>query len=550
MAINQNMNHMKKIILNRTVAIIAALCLTVIVACEKDEDDTVNLSRQFAPSTVTSTNGETQITLNWTASLFTLPGEPEYVVEVSKDNTFSTIDYTASTQELTMVITDENLAIKQNYFARVKAVGVNGGGDSNWTMSPVVRITGEQFLQPVPGEDISDIGVILRWRPNAALNRIVVTPATGSPIEVTLNDADKAASNKTIMGLTQTTSYSAEIFQDAKTKGITTFSTKASITGNIVDISGTTGNPGLLATTIASAPSGSVIVVRRGEPYNISAGISLNKSITIRSALGFGNNLPVVKMGINNTGSVSFSVAANATIDSVVFIDLVIKGGKLAASYGADYVMNVGNVCTVKKIRLENCTIKMLRGMVRGSAAAPGARFDNYIVNNCVIDSIRDFSIVQATAGSSFGTIRITNSTLYKVRKFINHAATNATSVLIENCTINESPSNGDSNNWLIDFGTFNATGGILIRNTIFGKTWNENGTFQILGYRAGSSTALGIVNSYQTNDFTFTANPLSGLSAYAGASTALFTDPNAGNFKIKDATFVGKSSSGDPRWR
>jgi hypothetical protein len=123
-------------------------------------------------------------------------------------------------------------------------------------------------------------------------------------------------------------------------------------------------------------------------------------------------------------------------------------------------------------------------------------------------------------------------------------------SVLIENCTFNEVVSNQTANNYLIDYNANNVTGGIVIRNCIFGKTWAAGGTFQQLGFRAGTSTGLNLTNTYSTSDFTFVGSPLTGTLPYAAASTSLFTAPDVGNFLIKDASFAGKSTAGDPRWR
>ena len=542
---------MKKIIYTIGAPGIAAVFLILlVVACKKDEDNEFALSRQFSPSTIATVNGETKVGLGWTPSLFTQPGEVEYVVEISKNVDFSAIAFTTTTSELILEITDETLAIKQDYFVRIKAIGKDGAGDSNWKTGGPFRITGEQFLQAVPNEDVSDVGVILRWRDNPTLTKIVLTPEGGSATEITLNETDHAALQKTVMSLTQAKSYTAEIFQDAKTKGIITFKTKASITGNIVDLTGTTGNPGALVTALGAAPSGSVIVLRRGEPYNISAAFSFTKSVTIRTALGFGNNLATLRMTSN------FTVTAGSTIDSLVFRDLIIKGTRVnRTSFDSDYILNVGNACVVKNVKLESCIIKILRGVVRGQAAGAGAKFGNYTVNNCVIDSIKEFAIAAASNTSAFANIKLTNSTLYKVRKFISLATAGTpasvnNSMIIENCTINESPGGAvlATTNFLLDYNTVVCTDGIAIKNSIIGSVWNETGTLAS-GMRAVSGTGVTITNSYSTSDFTSTS-PVPGLSTYSGTSTALFTDPANGNFKIKDATFAGKNTAGDPRWR
>jgi hypothetical protein len=544
------LKDMKNIIykINR-LGVLVMSALVFAVACDKDEDKEFKLSRQFSPATIETLNGETQVALGWAPSLFTLPGEVEYIVEVSKDPTFSTIDYAATTTEAILVITDESLAIKQDYVARIKAVGKDGSTDSNWTMSGVFRITGEQFLQPVPGTDISDVGVILRWRPNSSLTKIVLTPAGGTPVEVSLAASDHVSSQKTVMSLSQNTVYTAEIFQDTKTKGIISFKTQASITGaNIIDLTGTTGNPGALVSALGTAPSGSVIILRRGETYTLASTFSFSKSVTIRTGLGFGTNLATLR------SSASFNVTAGSNIDSLVFKDLIIRGGR-ATSYDADYLMNVNAACVVTKVRLDNCIVKILRGVVRGQATGAGAKFGSYFVNNCVLDSIRDFAVAAANNTSAFANIRITNSTIYKARKFIILSTTGTpasvnNSIVIENTTFNDAPGGAAlaTTNFLIDLNTVVSTNGITIRNSIIGRVWNEAGTLAS-AMRAPNGTAVVIANTYSTSDFTATS-AIPGLSGYSGTAAALFINPETGDFKIKDATFAGKSSAGDPRWR
>jgi hypothetical protein len=541
---------MKKLRHKVSVPAIATIFLFLLtIACQKDDNSDFTLSRHFAPSTVTPTNGETQVIITWPPSLFTTLGEVEYAVEVYDPANTETPVFTTTTTNDTVVVTDESLAIKKDYYARVKAVANDKTADSNWITSTTFRITGEQFLLPVPTEDISDVGVILRWKVNPTLTRIVLTPTGGSPIEVTLDANDLAALQKTVMGLTQNKAYSAEIFQGAKTKGIVQFTTKASITGaNLIDLTGTSGNPGILATTLTTAPSGSVIILRRGQAYTITTAYSFNKSLTIRSGLGFGTNLATIKM------STFFNLAANTAIDSIVFKDLTIRGGRAAgASYLNDYILNSNAVgATVNKIRLDNCVVKGLRGVVRAQAAGAGTIFTNYFVNNCVLDSIRDFAVAASTAStaSKFVNIKITNTTIYKARKVIIHASAGNSSLWLENCTFNEIPGGTAlaSGNATIDFASV-VGGNVTIKNCIFGSVWDELGAgTAATEFRSATGTLINITNSYSTSDHASTG-PLP-LSTYSGSSTSLFTDPVNGVFKIKDINFAGKSTAGDPRWR
>ena len=99
----------------------------------------------------------------------------------------------------------------------------------------------------------------------------------------------------------------------------------------------------------------------------------------------------------------------------------------------------------------------------------------------------------------------------------------------------------------------------VTFTNSILGKA-QASGALTIK-----TSGTVTITNSYFTTDWTGSASTGStitgALSAYTGASTDLFTTPSVttgsastyattvGNYKIKDATFAGKTSVGDPRW-
>lgn len=538
---------MKKVNYKSRLTIFFLLLLTM--ACTKKEDE-LKLSRQFSPAKISSTNGETQVTLTWSSSLFTVSGDVTYAIEISDNaSDFTTPIYTTTTTDVTVVVTDETLVIKKNYYARVKATGKGNTQDSNWLISSSFRILGEQYLSPVTSDNVIDKSVRLYWRASNDLTSIVITPAGGSPITINLTAGDLAATMKQIDNLTAGTTYTAEIFAGAKTKGTQQFTTVAAVKGNVIDLRGISvvTRPTILTDTLPKIPSGSIVLLKRGSGYPIATVYNFDRSVTIQSGIDFGTNLAMLKMTSN------FNFVANSVIDSIVFKDLVIKGTRPAfGSYNNDYIINGNVAATIGKVKLDNCTIKILRGTVRGQAAAPGTKYSNYIINNCVMDSIRDFGIVAASGGSAFTNIKMSNTTVYRARKFIIHAVTGNTSIAIDNCTFNELVAGANpAANYFIDLSTFNATSGISIKNTIFGKIWDETGAgTAVFGIRAGTSTATTVTNTYNTSDFVNTTNPIPGLTSYSGTASALFTDMNTGNFKIKDGNFVGKASSGDPRWR
>jgi len=528
------------------------------VACKEDEQE-LNLSRQFKPAAFTIVGGETSAQVAWNPSLFTLPGEVEYLVEVSKDGVgFSDIEYTVTTTESGVTILDTDIDIQTNYFARVKALGKNNTGDSNWLISSSFQITGEIFILPINEYDILTDAALIRWGSEGVLTKITMTPTGGAPFDVSISTAEYNAGQKLVTGLTQNTTYKAEVFNAAGTpKGFVTFTTKNAFTGsNIVDLRNISGKPKILRDTLQDIPSGSVVYLKRGQIYTIDGADAaatklFTKSVTLMSGPDLNPNLARIHLTSN------FNFAPSGVVDSVVFRDLIIKGVRAAgASFDNDYVINSNVSATVGKIRFENCKITRLRGTVRAQAAAPGTQIANYFINKCSIDSIREFAVVMSSAGSAFANVKITNSTFYRCRRYVNHGVTGNSSLLIENCTFNEVPSGGVNGtnpptNYLIDFNTFNSN--ITIKNSIIGKTWIEtaNNT-DAGGIRAGASSTINVTNTYTLSDFvsTVVAFQIPGATAYPSPSTTVFQAPSTGNFKIIDTAFPGASSAGDPKWR
>jgi hypothetical protein len=538
---------------------LAALFILILIGCKKDEPKDFTLSRQFAPSTVSGANGETQVKISWPASLFTLPtSNVSYQLDVSKTSTFDVIDFTTTQTDLSVTLSDDKLAIRQDYYARVKALGANGSNESNFVVSTAFRITGEQLVLPVADGDVIDNKVILRFKPNSGLTKVTIFPPAGAAsFDVTVTPAELAANQKIVSGLISAKDYVVEGYAGVKYKGTSKFTTKSAIAGNIIDLRGisTATRPSILTDTLAIISSGSVVLLKKGSVYKMTAAYSFSKSVTIQSGLDFGSELAQIQMvGTTITSSTSFNIVAGSTIDSLVFKDIVVKGNHFpgANSFNLDYLMNMNQIATLKKVRLENVNAKILRGLVRVQAAT---QITNLVINNCVIDSLREFAIA-ASGGGAWVNIKITNSTVARARKFIDHRVNGNLTTLLENCTFNEVISGATPiANAIIDFsGTGIVGGAITIRNCIFGKTWDEsgNGTGTLAyGIRYNSPTpAPAISGTYNTNDFLQTSNPMVGLTSYTGSSTTLFTDPSTFNFKIKDAGFAGKASAGDPRWR
>lgn len=545
------MKNLRYIILTMMTPVIILL----VYACKSDEGE-LALKRMFRPATIDAKSGTTSATISWGAALFTDPGAATYVVEVSRDSAnFSTIDFTTTTQNLSVVVTDQDVAVRQKLYARVKTLGLNKADESKWENSAAFTLSGEQFFLKLSTSDISDVSVLLHWQSSAGFTRLVVTPlGGGSPIEITLDATASSAGVKQVDNLSPATTYSAEIFSGNASKGILTFTTRNSIAGNIVHIENST-DPTILQTTLADAsvPSGSVIVLKRGMTYTFSASFSFSKSVTIMSGYELGVPAPA-KINSN-----SFNVVAASAVDSIVFRDVFIYTPDVNTG---KYVFNINTVSTVGKIMFDNCRVENVRSVARAQTGGAGAKITNLLINNCVIDSVRDFGVVAQSGTSSFANIAIQNSTFYKCQKFILNSGTGVvSSIAIKNCTFNDMPTGGAPavSNYFVDAGTStDVANGILIQNCIFGKTRSDfaaTPSTNSCGIRASANTSITVTSSYATKDFTIVTGPIPSLASYANPSTSLWVNPSPAfptdpDFHFKDMTYPATTTTGDPRWR
>lgn len=533
-------NFRKYIPYNSLLALLAVLTLTV--SC-KDEKEELNLSRTFRPSAFNIDAGEREAVIAWNPSLFAEPESVSYRIEISEDPYHTKNIFAADTSVNSITLSYPFLTIRKPYYARVKALASDPAKDSEWSMSEAFAISGDQFLYLEPNDaEVLDTRVILRWLDRPGLTKITVTPENNTPFDIELTEADHDTLMILLRDLTPVTNYMAELFAGEETKGLVTFTTKAAITGdNVIDLREVEGGGTMLTDTLNGIPSGSIVILKRGEIYEINT-YDFDRSVKIVSGLDFAPEYAKIYL----TGN--FNILAGLSIDSLVFQDVNFEG----EDFNGDYVFNFSREGTIGKISYENCRVHRVRGFNRAQTGGAGTIINSLVVNNCVIDSVREYGVATASSASSITNITITNSTIFKARKLIDHRVPGANSLLIENCTLNEMPGTGGGGaTYVIDFNTADIATPVTIRNVILGTTWPEvGGTQAVNGYRLGSSSTLTSTSSYRTSDFTVTAGQFNELSVYNGASTALWVDPANGDFRFKDNGFSGKDIAGDPRWR
>jgi hypothetical protein len=380
---------------------------------------------------------------------------------------------------------------------------------------------------------VIDNSVILNWTTTTGVSKLLFTAANGDTMSVVVSDAENTAGTKTVTGLTSSTTYDVEILAGTKSKGLLTFTTKEKVHGNnVIDLRDITDNHEVLFDTLSQIPDGSIVLLKRGLTYTIPSAYTFDKSVSIQSGLGFGT--PATLLLSNNFD-------AEGNIDSLHFSDITI-----ANDGNASYFMNIGKVAVIENVTVKNITTRgeFNNSFIRLKKA--GADIKNLVINNCVIDSFgiaSKYALFYANASSSavIENIEIQNSTFYYFYYFVRQDGVAGVSLNINNCTFNNMINNGG---YFVNYsGTFPTQ--FTISNSILGNTidpTNANGIKP-----AGNPS---ISNTFATSDDIFSANPILGTSSYAGTAANLFAAPNNGDFTIKDNSFAGKSTAGDPRWR
>jgi hypothetical protein len=228
-----------------------------------------------------------------------------------------------------------------------------------------------------------------------------------------------------------------------------------------------------------------------------------------------------------------------------VFNDVILRG----TDYTAKYVFNINTACTINKMSFIGCTAEIFRGMVRLQSTAT---VNNFLVENSILDSLQGYGVLTVdVATAKADKIIIRNSTIYKAQNII-VSSNNSTSVTIENCTINEAP-NGGGANYYVDYKaspTNNVTNGVVYTNNIFGVGKVNGANQNVRGTRVNAASPVSGANNYRTSDQVSAGDPVPNIIAYTRPASQIWLNPANGIFTIIDASFPGRNTSGDPRWR
>ena len=515
----------------------ACLLILILGACKKTE--TLEQVRLFRPVTQDALLSEG----NWIkASWHPIKEAQSYTAQLSRD-TFRTI--------IRSVILDTNVYMFDNldwdklYQVQVRANATDTVFNSHMSNLGSIKTAKFPTILNTPGiSDVTDEAVRVSWTTGGAtVTSIKILKASDSSVvtTVTLTPTDVTNQYKIISGLQSATAYIIFLYSGTSVRGWADFTTAAPLSGNLVDLRGITGRPSVLTDTLPLIPSGSTVLLKRGETYIVASALSLSKSVTMLS----GADLLTPGQATISLPS-NFNIVSGSIIDSIVFKDVTLRG----TDYASKYVFNINVACTIGKLNFISCKAEIFRGLVRTQSQP--AMITNFLVDNCILDSLAGYGVHTVdVVTAKTDNIIIRNSTIYKAEKIIT-SRNNSVSVLIENCTINEAPLGGGGT-YYVDYNTAasnNVTNGITINNSIFGIGKANAGVRTVRGIRTNAATTINASNNYRTFDQVSLGNDIPSITTYGKTSLELFMDPYNGNFQIIDGSFPGRNTTGDPRWR
>ncbi|WP_276482001.1 DUF5123 domain-containing protein [Paraflavitalea pollutisoli] len=509
----------------------ACLCAGLLLAACKKDDMTEKV-RMFRPVIKAPLASEGNwIEVSWQA----IKDAQSYTVQISTD-TFKTVGVSAQADSGLYVF--ENLAWDKMYWVRVRANATDTVFSSKWaTLGSIKTMKFPTILKSPAISDLTQEAVRIRWASDgAAVTSLKVKLLSDSSFvkDIPLTSDDVANEFKVVDGLKDGTAYLIYLYSGTTIRGWETYKTKAKPTGTIIDLRTAEYKPSLLADTLPDLDAGSIVLLKRGQLYEIGGTINLAKSLTIMSAEDFTTTERATILFKAN-----FNIVAGSVIDLLSFSDL----NMYSDSYTGRYVFNINAACTIGKIQFEACSAKVFRGFTRLQSAV--MTVSEFVINNCVLDSIADYGVVNVdNANCKINDIKITNSTISRAQKVV--AGKQAANTLtMENLTFNEAARGG---NFIVDFNGV-AINTVSFKNNIIGVGLANGSNVTVNGIRISTGN-IETTNNYATKDFVAGTNPIAGLTPYAKNASELFTDPANANFKIKDNTFPGRATAGDPRWR
>lgn len=551
------------------IKIVYIICFTSMVfttACNDVFNQVTELTtdRLFRPISFTATLNKTQATLSWVAS----NNAVSYTLQVSLDS----LDYSKPVVDTTMTQLSyvQEFAGATKYYARVKANAADSVKNSKFNASLSFKTPAENIFDGYGTSNntgklysayMTDVHTLdIKWTPKANVTHLILLSADGSRDSVEIS-APEAAAGEKFLGSLANSNWRIEIFNNKIQRGTTTGIVEGDIILNAGDD---------LPTAITNASPGQVIILAPGSLYSVgSSQYRFSKNIKLRGLSP--SNRPVMAM-TNGTPTATTNMLGfvdGSSMDYVRFENIDFTGycDNSTSATKIGYLFNSNILTTVKSLTFKNCNLHNFGNTPMRLQANKGQVIDTLSFNGCVINEVgfaSTYAVVNSNSADYFNNIYFSNCTVYNFKNgFIVRQATAAIpvtmgNVSITNCTINQGIQDPAAIRYLMDLNLVTMTGGITVKNCIFGLTGSTLGASGIR-----STIPIATINntgSYFTKDNidntpvgtapnTFVYSIQAAMTAYSGASTDLWNGPTTGDFKLKDTAFKGKGLAGDLRY-
>ncbi|MCC9137245.1 DUF4957 domain-containing protein [Pontibacter silvestris] len=550
---------MKRILNKISHSLIPIMLLGLLTVACKEEIDELEPMRMFTPAgAISSESGVSQVKLTWNPSLYTTESSGvTYTVEVAADTLFETpVILTVETDTSGVVFTDDQLEIRKEYFARIKANALGDRPESHWVVSNSFRIIGEQIiLLPIYSPGVKATSATLRWRVTPGITRVVVTPMqllpgeaepveAGDPMEFPVTEEEGTAGKKVIETLESNTIYNVQIYAGNKSKGYASFTTKTKINYTIV----LTPDQDL-ATAIQASADGDIIGLEPGE-YDATSTIEISgKYITLISVSGDPADTKVKykEFELNGEGA------------GVKFSGIDFDGEEAGASY---FFNLTGGATNFKNFIVENSIVHHASNTIlRGNRADKSdfkvdtIKFDNTFIYDIGESGSYSFLLLDEM---EFKSLELTNSTFNNIGRQLISWATDLTdnpvpSILIDHCTITNF---GYRNYPLLDANGNKVN--FTMQNSILVNIPKPESTISSAFVRVSSSGST--INASYNNLYNLTngegeelefpegSQMTNNLAVNLGWSTTTTSFHLPASSQLRSASSTG-GAIGDPRW-
>lgn len=552
---------MKKI---KNISVLAFLALCFFTGCFTSCSEDITLTKLpylFRPINFNAALNKTVATISWAA----VDSAKSYTLQVSTDS----LNYATPLIDTTLVglsYTHE-FAGQTQFYARIRANASDTTKNSKFNSTLAFKTPAENIFLGYGTSNntgklysayMTDVKTLdIKWTPGANTTHLILTSADGGSKDSVVISSSEAVAGEKLVVLPSNSNWTVKIYN----KNILRGTTNGTIEGDIILNSGDN-----LATAITGASAGQVIVLAPGAVFPVgTATFRFGQNVKVRGLSA--TNRPVVCMTMTGatppTGTSSMlGFVDSSTMDYVKFENLDFTGfcDNSPASTKVGYLFNNNLLTNVKSLSFTNCNLHNFGNTPMRVQGAKNQVVDTLRFNGCVINEIgfaSTYAIVNSNSADFINNINFSNCTVYNFKgSLVLRTGQTLSSVNITNCSVNQGMQDPGTARYLIDLNTavFNGTGGVTIKNCVFGSSGAAKGAN---GMRYNVGTPVSITGSYYTSDYVDDPIPIgttsssikANMTAYSGASTALWNGPLTGDFKLKDTGFAGKGVAGDLRW-